>query len=206
LSSEPTSKQRAAMNLYCALLEEVKARLVYIERGLSGDTRLPGPLLREFLYLQLRMLCEVIALGCLTVHGDIGTAPVGKLRKEWDANKIMDELGKLHSDFYPRPILLEQKAPHRFHLTELSADLTKDQLLALYGRCGNVLHRGTVKKLLTEKMPLQTHFPDVVDWATKITHLLGAHGIALFGGQRLVCVLRAKNNAGHAHVALASAI
>ena len=192
------------MRLYCRLLEEANARLLCIEHGLNSQFNLPGPFLRELCFLQLRMLCELIALGCLTAHGDIGNAPVAKIKKEWHAGRIIAELETLHPDFYPVPITQEERAPGRFHMTERDPTFTKEDLFELYNKSGDVLHKGNIQKLLTANLPVQTNFPDVIKWARKIAGLLAIHGIALFGGQRLVCYLKATNRGGYAHVALAS--
>jgi hypothetical protein len=90
------------MQVYVELLEEAKPRMACIDGILNGRL-LPSPLLREIAFLQFRMLCESIALGCLVVHGDIGETQIGNLRKEWSASKIMERLGSLADDFYPHP-------------------------------------------------------------------------------------------------------
>ena len=60
------------LNLYAALMEEVKIRIDVI-KIIVGTTPVPMPstLMREYCFLQLRMICELIALGCLTAHGEI---------------------------------------------------------------------------------------------------------------------------------------
>src|SRR6266850_2561007 len=96
-----TGAQIEAMKLYVAILEETKVRIDCINTALNGRTTLPERSAVEFCYLQLRMLCELIAVGCLVVHGDIeGTKG---LRKAWAADEIMKRLEKLHPDFYPHP-------------------------------------------------------------------------------------------------------
>jgi|SRR5882724_2304781 len=63
----------------------------------------------EFCYLQLRMLCELIAVGCLVVHGDVeGTKGLCKV---WAADKVMKRLEKLHPDFYPHPMVFTFPKP-----------------------------------------------------------------------------------------------
>jgi hypothetical protein len=57
--------------LYANLMDEVKARIDCINVAVQGRTGFPTPIAREFCYLQLRFLCELIALSCLVAHGDI---------------------------------------------------------------------------------------------------------------------------------------
>jgi hypothetical protein len=66
-----TQQQLDAANLYADLLEEAKVRIFSIDAVIGGGAGIPDPLAREYAYLQLRMLCEVIALGCLVAHGDL---------------------------------------------------------------------------------------------------------------------------------------
>src|SRR6516225_496582 len=91
------SKYTEAMDAYSVLMHEAKRRLSAMDTALEGKTGLPEVAVREYCFLQLRMLCELIALGCLTAHGDLQT---GKLKDEYKADKILSRLQQLHSDFY----------------------------------------------------------------------------------------------------------
>ncbi|MGE0749174.1 MAG: hypothetical protein AB7K64_01135 [Variibacter sp.] len=183
----PSKQQAEAMNLYAKLMQEAKLRIKWMEYAVNGRTGLPGPLVREFSFLQLRMLCELIALACLTAHGEITAA--SKLRKEYSADRIVSLLSELHPSFYPRPVeqvkLSSDEAPIDFELRDIKDGfLTKDELPVLVAKCGSVLHRGTVKKLLSQKSPIQTNFPEIAEWTLKISKLLGLHVTHLFGGSR----------------------
>ena len=76
-----TQQQLDAANLYAGLLEEAKGRIFSIDSVIGGRAGIPDPLAREYGYLQLRMLCEVIALCCLAAHGDLSAAQAAKLKK-----------------------------------------------------------------------------------------------------------------------------
>jgi hypothetical protein len=95
----PTKQQLEASNLYADLLEEAKIRIFSIDAAINGRTALPAPLVREYSYLQLRMLCELIALGCLTAHGEIKATQAAKLQKEYAADEIIKRLEDLHPNF-----------------------------------------------------------------------------------------------------------
>jgi hypothetical protein len=62
----PTQADLDAANVYTSIMEEAKFRALSINT-LSGYA-LPVPLQREYCFLQLRMLCELIALGCLVLR------------------------------------------------------------------------------------------------------------------------------------------
>jgi len=135
-------KQMAAMNRYAALLEEAKIRISSVEDMLNGKVALHPILLREACFLQLRMLCEVISLGCLIVHGDIGAEEIGRLRKEWSADAIVKAMTALKPTFFPRPHSQDKLGPGRFHMAPINNGfLTKGELQELNGLCGNVRKR-----------------------------------------------------------------
>lgn len=90
-----------ASGIYAALMEEARTRLETLRRAVDGDLGLPPFAVHDFGYLQLRLLCEIIALGCLVAHGDIAAAR--PLRKAYEADRIVRQLGKLHPGFYPVP-------------------------------------------------------------------------------------------------------
>ncbi len=203
----PTKRQLGAMNIYAKLMVEVKIRMTSIETACSGQTGLPGPLAREFCFLQLRMICELIALGCLTAHGDIKATQSKKWAKEYSADRILRLLEGLHPDFYPKPVRHSQLGPTSHHLQEIKDGfMTKADLSRLYQKCGDILHRGSVKRLLTENMPIQTNFPEIMSWSQKIIKLLKFHRVLLLGGKTVfVCTLNQKDT-GKVQVAIAEAI
>jgi hypothetical protein len=54
------------------------------------------------------MICELIAMGCLVAHGDLDHAT--KLRREWAADRIMEELEKLHPHFFPATVSINSNS------------------------------------------------------------------------------------------------
>jgi hypothetical protein len=98
------------------------------------------------------MIIETMALGCLVVHGDIPDTQTNKFLGAYSADQIMKMLEGLHPGFYPEPVqmttgtMADGKKHH--HLEILTNEyLLKKTLVRYYARCGDVLHRGTVKKL-----------------------------------------------------------
>jgi hypothetical protein len=164
-----TQKQKDAINLYANLMEEVKVRVESINKSLMGSLAVPAPILREFCFLQLRMICELIALGCLVAHGDIEAAT--KLKGDYAADKIINELKKLHPDFYPKPVKKENDYKNSCHVTDITIGfLTRDELVTLTRKCGMVLHRGALKELLSSKNTVQYDFSDIVSYLKKYAY------------------------------------
>jgi hypothetical protein len=199
-----TKDQQRAMDLYAGLLDEMRMRIDAVEFAISGLMQFHPVIVREFSYVQLRMICELIALGCLTAHGDIPATKT--LRKAWSADEIFRALERLHPDFYPRPV--DQVSKPGWHQLEpvKSGFLTKKDLLSLNGQCGDILHRGSLKKLMTGPISARVDHPDVSAWIRKIRLLLRTHLIGLIGGQsHFVCIMSADVTGGKAQVAFAEA-
>jgi hypothetical protein len=205
-----TKRQVEAINLYASIMEEIKIRMDCAIGAIGGRSNLIGPLVRELCFLQFRMIAELIALGALVAHGDISSSQ--KLRKEYSADRIIAQLEALHPDFFPQPIKITSPGTAGAHHDirgPLSSDfgldyLSKKELLELYGRCGDALHRGSLKKLLSPKTPIQTNFPNLTRWLQKIEYLLGNHMIVLHGGTTaIICSLRNPANQGRVQVAIA---
>jgi hypothetical protein len=201
-----TKQQLDAANLWADLLEEAKGRIASIDAAISGSCGLPAPLVLEYSYLQIRMLCELIALGCLIAHGDIAATHTVTLQTAWAADKIIWRLGKLHPNFYPHPIRLSV-SPQHVHFDRLeSGFLTKGELLNLYNKkCGDKLHRSSLKDLLATTQQTQTpNFADIVYWRNKIALLLNQHHIASVDNlSHFICMLAQAESGGHAAVAIA---
>lgn len=184
------SQMRMITN-YRLLMEESKNRINVLNILFSGKTGLPNPSLQEFGFLQLRILCELIALSCLTAHGEIPEAKEKKLREQWNATAILKRLESLHSDFYPKPIEWNEEGPGRKHIWPIdNGALTKSELISLYGRCAELLHRGSVADLVKGKIRWPTDNAELFNWGKKIADLLSAHWIGHLGGEtHLLCVL-----------------
>jgi hypothetical protein len=186
------------LNLYCSLMSELKRRYLALcdMTGLAVDKKFSADIAAEFCWLQLRMICELIALGCLVAHDDIEMTRTGKLKQLWSADDIIKELDKLHADFYPRParaIVDTDRKPIDIRTFDgpaaidylLEDHLTKADLCELTARCGDELHRGSLKNLMSGK-PRVIDYSDFQKWGTKIRKLLSIHEIVLVdSGYRL---------------------
>jgi hypothetical protein len=197
-----TKDQKALITLYANLMDEVKVRIDCIDRAVKGQTGFPGPIVREFCYTQLRLLCELIALSCLVAHGDIPATYAKRLRKEWSADAIIDGLTKLRPHFYPIPMRQAGRGPIsgkvQFRNVEAINPMPfpKETILELYGTCHQHLHRGNVRKLLKSTTPIElyTNFPEIIAWAQKISDHLSFHVIAISEEKLIFCMLRNVDN------------
>ncbi|TPJ95614.1 hypothetical protein FJ872_32890 [Mesorhizobium sp. B2-5-9] len=147
---------------------------------MDDKTPLPPLAAGEFCYLQLRMLCELIALSSLLAHGDVPGARSNTLRGAWTADQIIAAMGRLHAHFYPRPFTKREEGGE-INFDEMLATeyLTKDELPRLYALCGNILHRGSLGSLFSGKAA-KPNRSEVGMWRFKIGNLLSVHLIELF--------------------------
>jgi hypothetical protein len=180
--------------LYANLMDEVKVRIEMISTVATGRGNFPSVITREFCYLQLRMLCELIALSCLVAHGDIAGVQSHKIGKAYSADEILKRVEKLRSHFYPSPITQGHDATTggRTVTVVSPSPLPKEELLSLYAKTHRYLHRGSLKKMLSMDVPidLNVNIPEIIKWAQKINDLLSLHVIAVSADHVILCMLR----------------
>jgi hypothetical protein len=175
---------------YTALLSEIKGRLGIVHSVLTGKLTniVPDKGAEEICYLELRMICELIALGSLVVHGDIANAKTGKIRTHWEADWILKRLARIHGDFYPRPtqqLVIKPGTTKRVSkpVPITSGYLTQVELIRLYHECGTYLHRGTLDDMLA-KGSRPVDFNKIKAWLGKIVTLLSYHQILVANSKR----------------------
>lgn len=131
--SVSTEHQRAVRVLYCNLMVEVGHRIDFLLRLQEDQFKLPQQPACELGYLQLRMICETIALGCLAVHGEVPGARTAKIRSAHEADKILNSLEGLHPNFYPQPGTRSTHPDGGNVFTPTTAEyMTKPELVRLY--------------------------------------------------------------------------
>lgn len=164
--------------LYCDFMEEIKRREAALNTLLTTETKLPAIVVSESCYLQLRLMCELLALGCLVAHGDIEATRSAKLEKASAADFIMHALNDLHPQFYPMPGNQVRTARGLEVVPVTSGHLTQQEFRTLYRECGENLHRGKLKNILADgsKKP---NFARIREWDKKLTTLLNHHQIQL---------------------------
>ena len=164
-------------------MEEVKVRFDIINETYNNKAQYPPPMVREICYLQFRLICEIIALGCLVAHGDIPEAQA--MKKIYEPGKILKLLEELNPHFYPQPIEIAKASDGSKQIRRLDANhLTKEELPILWGRTGDVLHRSPMVKMLKQMKPSDADFADIFEWSAKLTGLLNCHWITLLENKK----------------------
>lgn len=163
-----------AVKAYANLLKEIKYRIEAIDTAMAGKSGMRAQIAEEFCYLQFRMICEIIAIGCLIMHGDVRVR--GDLFTSYKADWIIKELGKLHPRFFPTPLENEDDMSGDIGamVARKSGFLTQSDLAILWSRhAGARLHRGTARNVLAGDKVLD--LKSIGGWRDKIVNLLNRH-------------------------------
>lgn len=174
-------KYLPVLEVYKGLMVEVKERNKALSRILENHGGLGATIVRECAYLQLRMMCELVALGCVVAHDELTSTQLKRLRKTYHAAEILDALEKYHENFFPRRATRTQVvvAGQRGHnLTFVDGKITKAGLKKIWETCGRYLHKGTVNQL-AKNQPVERDFNDVRDAQSSLMDMLTQHVIMI---------------------------
>jgi hypothetical protein len=201
----PSESQIAAQTIYANILGEINLRVDAINHCVTGFSGLAPPFVKDMCYIQIRMICELVALGCLVAHGDIKQTASETIQRAWSADKIMSTLEGLHPHFYPQPVT-QTKTATGWHLQRKPSPLSKSELLKLYHKCGDMLHRGSLRKLLKGQFPHQVNFPEITAPLQKLIDLLSQHVLVMQSGEQVfIAMLKNVDQNMRPQVAIAEA-
>lgn len=127
----------------------------------------------------------------VAAHGDIPATKAKAIQKEYNADRIMAALERLLPEFFPVALSrsgVDDLGTHRNWRVDDAAPgyLTKSEFLELYGRAGDVLHRGSLRNYTAEKRPSFPTAGDLTVWLDKLEALLSIHAIVMIGGDNLI--------------------
>lgn len=169
---------------YIAVMEEIKRRTSVVHALMRNDTTVVYRATHiESMVLQVRMITELIALASIAANRKLFEVQSKKFEKHWHPDKILKDVERLNPNFYPRPIK-EVPSERNGVVNDLvdikSGFLTRDQLIGLHGRCGDLLHAKNpygkgVDYALYERM--------VPQWLEQIRVLLNCHKIRLLDNE-----------------------
>jgi hypothetical protein len=191
---------------YKTLMREALLRAEFINVIIQGRSEADPRLAYEIGFLQLRMLCEIIAIGCLTAHGDLPATRTQKLMETWRPHQILGALQKVRPHFYPIPFRSQTKRADGtlIYDNRTEGGLTRPELIHLHGIAGGVLHKGGATSALSFYANTHVDFRTIARWNQKILDLLSIHAIAIIDNESLyLCHLRS-GPAGDVDMVLAS--
>lgn len=174
-SAEQFSTDKAIQG-YLPLMHELGNRIELVAAICEGKANLARPSVREFAYLQFRYMCELIALGCLQLHGYLAQAQTPSAKKEWHAEKIMRLLHNSYPHSFPQS-LTRLETPRGWELAANSKPhaLTREEFKTLYVECGEVLHAGTIRSLEAARPLEESDYQRILEWQRKIVDLMNEH-------------------------------
>lgn len=162
---------------YGSMMREVKVRLASIPSQLNLAAKyahMPEGMIHfESSVLQVRFVCELVALAAIIAHQEDPRAEA--IMDEYSADVIFKRLSETNEKCYPQAVTEDERLHFNFNK---GAQLTRQQIQQIYGRCGNYLHRGKVKRG-PEGLRTRYDLRMVRDWAQALEHLLEIHIITL---------------------------
>jgi hypothetical protein len=168
-----------ATDVYVAFMQEIKTRLEAIKETvdwLKVHHQEPKSYFRaEFGFLQLRYVCDLVALSILAAHKPFGLDD--ELLKSWHARRALQDLKAINEDGFPRPVKITRNGGSiQFVLSDDA--LTRDGLQRIFDKCGRMLHRGIIKHVF-EGQAKQYDVNALDRWAAKIGALLSHHALLI---------------------------
>jgi hypothetical protein len=194
MSADESTK---TIQLYCSIMDEIKFRIEWVKNIIHAKILIAETIGRDIGFLELRMICELIAFGCLVAHGDIKETRRGKFITKYQADFFVKAMAALHADFYPKPMLPvpgQQAIPTALGMklrspqSRTSGFLTQSDLTTLYHDCGARLHRGYLPDILNHKR-IEGEYLMIGKSVDKIVRLLDYHRIRLIGGEEIWCAM-----------------
>ena len=172
-----------AVRGYLPLMHELAILVDLVAHAYEGRLNLTPPYAREYAYLQFRRMCELIALGCLQLHGDLPQTQTQSAKKEWNAEKIMRLLHRSFPHSFPQAVTREVTSKGwNVQANSKPNALTLAEFKSLYSECGEVLHRGTIRSLQTAAPLAESDYKKVTVWQSKIVDLMNEHMVGRANG------------------------
>jgi hypothetical protein len=191
---------------YCTMMAEIKGRTWLIkELGEGGVPWLPQPARVECVYLQLRKVIELIAIGSLLANAEAFSRVQSNIQKYWHAKNLLEDIEAINPDFYPRPIIQKpsQRPGIKMDWNARKDDfLTKDRFITLYDKCGSIMHARNPFAPEPDYQKLDDQAPKRYLW---IVNLLNAHLIRLTGSANLYLVQMGSEEAAPTYAVFAPA-
>ncbi len=201
---------KPSIELYQELMQEVRSRLLDLRDRIEllrpvqpEDATYHHAYEFELCCLHLRFICELVAIGSLVLHHDVGLG--SDLLHRWHAGDALKRLSKVNRLCFPRPIMMTIRNGKK-HIETCPDGLTFEQMETMYGKLGDRLHRGTAKSFL-KAMTRTYDLGELVEWHNSLGKTLENHIIMiletgrvyvtnLFGGENgTVQVIEAQGGA-----------
>lgn len=174
----PVTEQPSKTRIYADLMQEVKDRLDTIGHLLGQFSKVEPRFAfaqAELCFLQLRYICELVALSACVAHEPTNLSQT--ILKSWNAERTFLLLDKFNEHCFPKSVR-PTRTDGSLHFESVPDTLDAKQLREIYSHCGDMLHRGPLKHLLSGKG--RTYDLDKArSWALLIKRSLADHTILM---------------------------
>ena len=129
--------------IYCNCMDEVRGRLQLVRSvGAKAFTTGRMEFDQDVVFLQLRKVLELIGFASLVANKEKYEAEYKQFATQWRARRLIEDLEKIHPNFYPMPIAAPEKLEDGVKRISYVTDgfMTKDEFPLLYDNCAAMLH------------------------------------------------------------------
>jgi len=188
-------KKKPDIEVYVSVMEEIKRRTAVIRSFLNGtSSALYRATQVESIYLQIRMILELIALASIAANKTIFEENQKKFHKHWNPSDILKDIEKINQNYYPQPIReipSSKKGVVNDFVDIKDGFLTKEDLVSIHGKTGNILH---AKNPYGKELNYGDYEKQIPAIMKKIQLLLNNHRIKLLGNHDFFYLIHMKEN------------
>ena len=181
-------------------MEEIKRRTLVVSRLLNRELTTGYKMTdTEMIYLQLRKVLELIALGSLIANVDEYSRQQKKFAQHWHAARILDDLHVVNPNFYPVPgVQVKDETTGKIKAVDTPKKpfLTKADFVTLYEMCGGILH---AENPYGQPRDIAKYEKEMDAWLDKTVTLLNHHQIQLLDSDLMLWVIMHAENDGRVH-------
>lgn len=189
--NRPTTSE-AELKLYCGCMEDIKRRLKLIRAVASGQVDLGMQQFNhELIAINLRKSLEQIAFSSLVAQKDIYAAVDAKYSSRWRAKDLLNEIRKLHADFYP--MAMEFATGQALQPRKVADHLTEADFVFLYDQMSHLIH---APNPFAGHRTINLSRP-IAEWVARIEALLGVHTVRLAASADVWIVVMSDPATGH---------
>jgi hypothetical protein len=187
---------------YTAVMNEIKRRTEVVFALHRNELTVKYKATQiETTILQVRMILELVALASLASHRSLFEQQQKKFSSYWDPVRVLKDVESLNPNFYPKPII-ERPSKTGGIVNDIedkkSGFMTRDELIEIHGRCGNVLH---ARNPYAKALDYASYERSIPNWMKRIIGLLDSHTIQMYGdSSRFYLVHMREDQDDHVHM------
>ena len=182
------------LTAYADRMKEIVRRNNVIDAFITRkNSALYLPTTVESIYLQFRLILELIATASLIVNDSAMPKLSEKGRRKWAAGDILKAVQEINPNFYyPKPIRANESAMPgiKYNHREFKGDyLTREQFDTLYDVCSRTIH---VQNPFDQNSPAKDYerlLKGALKWRNRIRQLLVHHEFRLIEDDNLYITL-----------------